>query len=118
MKLTLKFFIYLYFHQNYTIFNLFNKKLFNQRVEFFKILKTIDNNQIYRLQLFFIMKIYLIIFIAQLKLIISDLNSYNRKISNFSSIINEYININILLYKIKRLLNKRVIKNKLYYLIN
>ena len=49
MKLTSKFLIYLRLHQDYTILNLFNRKLFNQRVESFKILKTVDNNQIYLL---------------------------------------------------------------------
>ena len=44
MKLISKFLIYLRFHQDYTILDLFNKKLFNQRVNSFKILKTIDNN--------------------------------------------------------------------------
>ena len=117
MKLILKFLIYLCFHQDYIIFDLFNKKLFNQRVSLFKILKTIDNNQVYRFQLLFIIKTYSIIFITQLKSIISDLNSYDREISELFSMINEYININISSYEIKRLLNKRVIKNKSYYWI-
>ena len=44
MKLTSEFLIYLHLHQGYTISDLFNRKLFNQRVGSFKILKTIDNN--------------------------------------------------------------------------
>ena len=43
-----KFIIYLRLHQKYTILNLTNKKLSNQRVDFFKIIKTIDKlKQIY-----------------------------------------------------------------------
>ena len=64
MKLTLKFLIYLRFYQNYIILDLFNKKLFNQRVDSFKIIETIDNNQIYRFQLLFIIKIHSMIFLA------------------------------------------------------
>ena len=63
------------------------------------------------------MKIHSVIFITQLKLIISDSDLYDKKISDFFSMINEYVNANASLYEIKRLLNKRVIKNKLYYLI-
>ena len=44
MKLASESLIYLRFYQDYTILDLFNKKLFNQRVDSFKILKTIDNN--------------------------------------------------------------------------
>ena len=117
MKLTSESLIYLRFHQDYTIFGLFNKKLFNQRVGFFKILKTVGNNQIYCLQLFLIMRIHSVIFIAQLKSVTSDLNSYDKEISDLFSMINEYINIDVLSYEIERLLNKRVIRNKSYYLI-
>ena len=117
MKLASESLIYLRLHQDYTIFDLFNKKLFNQRVDFFKILKTVDNNQIYRLQLLLIMKIHSMIFIAQLKSVTFDLNSYDRKISDFFLMINKYINIDVSSYEVKRLLNKRVIRNKSYYLI-
>ena len=117
MKLTSEFLIYLRLHQDYTILDLFNKKLSNQRVDSFKILKTVDNNQIYRLQLFLIMKIHLMIFITQLKLITFNSNSYDRKISDLSPMFDEYIDIDVLLYEIKRLLNKRIIRNKSYYLI-
>ena len=117
MKLTSKSLIYLCFHQDYTILDLFNKKLFNQRVDFFKILKTIDNNQIYLLQLFSIMRIHSMIFIAQLKSITFDSNLYDKEISDPFLIINEYINTDAFSYEIKRLLNKRIIKNKSYYLI-
>ena len=117
MKLTSKSLIYLRLHQDYTIFDLFNRKLFNQRVDSFKILKTIDNNQIYHFQLLLIMRIHSMIFITQLKSITFDSNSYDRKINDLLSMINEYINIDVSSYEIKRLLNMRVIRNKSYYLI-
>ena len=117
MKLTSEFLIYLRFHQSYTILDLFNRKLFNQRVGSFKILKTVDNNQIYRFQLFSIMRIHSVIFITQLKLITFDSDSYGREISDLLSMINKYINIDVSSYEIERLLNKRVIRNKSYYLI-
>ena len=82
------FMIYFRLHQNYTISNLTNKKLSNQKIDFFKILKSIDKSkQTYRLKLSSVMKIHSIIFIAQLKSIISESNSYNRHVeSNSSSI--------------------------------
>ena len=64
MKLASGFLIYLRLHQGYTIPGLFNRKLFNQRVGPFKVLKTVGNNQAYHLQLPFIMKIHPMIFIT------------------------------------------------------
>ena len=80
------FMIYLRFHQNYIISNLFNKKLFNQRIKSFKMLKTIDKSkQIYRLKLFFVMKIHSVIFITQLKSITSNIDFYERVVDRNSS---------------------------------
>ena len=60
-----KFMMYLRLHQSYTIVDLSNKKLFNQRVDSFKIIEAVDKfRQIWRLKLFFIMKIYSVIFIT------------------------------------------------------
>ena len=60
-----KFIKYLRLHQKYTISNLTNKKLSNQRVDFFKIIKTIEKSkQVYRLKLSLIIKIHSIISIA------------------------------------------------------
>ena len=120
MKLTSKSMIYLRLHQNYIISNLFNKKLFNQRIDSFKILKTISNNQTYRLKLSSIIKIHLVVFIAQLKSITFSLlnsDSYDKRTTDPSSVINEYVNIDAPFYEIERLLNKRIIKGKPYYLI-
>ena len=89
-----KFIIYFCFYQSYIISNLFNKKLFNQRVKLFKILKIIDNfKQTYRLKFFLIIKIYSIIFIAQLKSTTLNLNLYNKFVNNNSSLIEKKIRI-------------------------
>ena len=75
-------YVYLCFYNDYTISDLINRKLNQQRVGFFKILKKIGT-LIYRLELSFVMKIYSIIFITQLKSS-SALNadSYRRSRSN------------------------------------
>ena len=113
------FLIYFRFHQNYTILNLINKKLSNQKVDFFKILKSIDKSkQAYRLKLSSIMKIHSVIFIAQLKSTISKSNSYNRHVeNNSSSVEKKNSHSKTPLYEIKRLLDKRISKNQFQYLI-
>ena len=60
-----KIMIYLRLYQNYTISRLFNKKLSNQRVDFYKIIEIVDKfKQIWRLKLSFVMKIHSIVSIA------------------------------------------------------
>ena len=81
MKLQSKLMTYLRLNKKYTIFDLSNKKLFNQRVESFKIMKKIETF-IYKLELSKIMKIYLIISIAQLKLATLNANFYQRIFNN------------------------------------
>ena len=76
-----KFIIYLRLHQKYIIFDFVNKKLFNQRVELFKIVEFIDKfKQTYRLKLFSIIKIYFVVFVAQLKSITLSIDFYKRSI--------------------------------------
>ena len=83
-----EFMIYLRLHQKYIISKLINKKLFNQRVDLFKIIEVVDKSkQIYRLKLSSIMKIHSIISITQLKSITLEANFYNRFVDrDFSSI--------------------------------
>ena len=66
------------------------------------------------------MKIHFVVFIAQFEsatffLLNSDL--YNRRVINLSSMINEYVNIDAFFCEIERLLDKRIIKGKPYYLM-
>ena len=56
-------YVYLRFHHDYIISNIINKKLFNQRVESFKILKKIENLT-YHLKLSSVMKIHLVMFVV------------------------------------------------------
>ena len=60
-----RFMIYLRLHQEYIIPDLANKKLFNQRIESFKIIEAMNKSkQTFKLKLSSIMKIHPIIFIA------------------------------------------------------
>ena len=64
------------------------------------------------------MKIHSMIFIAQLKSITSSPDSYDRNFVLDSSIVlNEHANIDVFFYEIKRLIDKRIIKDKTHYLI-
>ena len=121
-SLKLEFMMYLRLHQNYIIVDLSNKKLFNQRIDSFKIIEVIDKfKQTWRLKLSLIMKIHSIIFITQLESITSDSNLYDRNIDkDFSSIEEKHfiaLTTQTSHYEIERLINKRVIRNQSYYLI-
>ena len=63
LKLIVDDYAYFCLYNNYIIFDFINRKLNQQRVDFFKILKKIDI-LIYRFQLFSIMIIHLMIFIT------------------------------------------------------
>ena len=83
-------------------------------------MKTISNNQTYRLKLSSIIKIHFVVFIAQFEsatFFLLNSDSYDRRVIDFSQMINEYVNIDAFFYEIERLLNKRIIKNKSYYLM-
>ena len=103
---------YLRLFHNYIILNLMNRKLSNQCVESFCILKWIDH-LVYWLELLFIMYIHFVVLIVQLELIIvSENNLYNCQFNVNSSFIENNSNINnintALFYKIKCLLNKHI----------
>ena len=84
----------------------------------FKIIEIIDKKKkIFKLKLLSIIKIHSMIFITQFELI-TNFNLYNRLINVDSfSIINEYANTKTFFYKIEKLFDKRIIRNKIYYLI-
>ena len=108
--------MYLRLHQNYTIFGLINHKLSKQRVESFLIIEKIDN-LVFRLQLFFIMKIHSIIFIAQLEFVTKDIDFYERIFRKTVFVEKNDSNSAIFLYKIERLIDKRITREHLHYLI-
>ena len=113
------FMIYLKLHQEYIIFNLVNKKLSNQRIKSFKVIETMNKfKQTFKLKLSSIMKIFSIIFIVQLKSITLSFDSYDWNfILDSSIVLNKHVNINVFFYEIECLINKRIIKNKVHYLI-
>ena len=111
--------IYLRLYQKYTISNFVNFKFSKQRVDFFEIFDKIDN-LVFRLQLSFVMKIYSIIFITQLKSIILDQNFYDKTTNKKSSFV-EKKNFVIVKktshYKIERLFDKRITRKQSHYLV-
>lgn len=102
-------------HHDYIISELFNHKLSNQRLRSFKILEKIDF-LVYQLNLSFTMSIYSVVSIAQLKLVL-DKNSYNRSRSNNLSSMHADNDQQSSSYEIERLLNKKIIKNQVFYLV-
>ena len=113
--------MYLRLHHDYTILDLFNHKLTKQRVEFFFIIEKIDN-LVFKLQLFFVMKIHFVVSIAQLESITSSSNFYDRNVDKDSSSIQkeQFIALTeqVSLYEIERLLNRRIISiDRINYLV-
>ena len=72
-KIHLDIMMYLKLHSRYIIFELFNRKLFYQRVRSFKVVEAIEKTrQVFRLKLSSIMKIYSVISMTQLKFVIIE----------------------------------------------
>lgn len=116
MSIQLRFNAYLRLHHDYTILELENKKLFNQRTDSFKVLSKIEK-LIYELKLSLIMIIYSVIFIAQLESVLERDNSYSRnRISNLSSMQTQNDENNSF-YKIEILLNKSIRRDNIHYLV-
>ena len=86
VKLIVNNYVYFRFFNNYIISNLNNRKLNQQRIKLFKILIKVDT-LIYRFELFSIINIHSIIFIAQLKSTsTSNANFYRRFKSNMKNL--------------------------------
>ena len=112
-------YVYLRFYHDYIISNIINKKLFNQRVESFKILEKIENLT-YHLKLSSVMKIHLVMSVIQLKSVSLNENFYQRSRSDqekSSSMTDEDSDDLNRSYIIEQLLNKRINKNRTQYLI-
>ena len=108
--------MYLRLHQNYIIFDLINHKLSKQRVKFFFIIEKI-NNLVFRLQLFSIIKIHSIIFIAQLESVTKDIDFYERISREIVFVEKNDSNSTIFFYEIERLIDKRITREHFHYLI-
>lgn len=105
---------YLRLHKGYTIPGLRNRKLSNQRAGSFLISNRVGKLA-YRLKLSSIMRIHPVISIAQLEPFPSGTDPYNRTPEKSSSICAEHDLEPI--YEIERLLDKRMSRNKIQYLI-
>ena len=109
--------IYLRLYQRYIIFNLSNHKLFNQRVDSFKIIEKVSN-LVFRLDLSSIMKVHFVVSIAQLESTMSNIDLYDRFTNkDSSSIQNEHVITNASSYEIERLIDKRIAHDRSYYLV-
>ena len=118
-KIHLDIMMYLRLHSRYIISELFNKKLSHQRMSSFKVIEAIEKScQVFRLELSSTMKIHSVISMTQLESAIIERDSYNRfTVMKLSSITDEHQDIEASFYKIERLLNKRITRDKIYYLI-
>ena len=105
-------------HHDYTISNIINKKLSQQRINFLIILNKIDN-LVYRLNFSSIIIIHFVVFVTQLNFLFVNSNLYRRSRfddENFSLMItkNNSLTSN---YEIERLLNRRISRDKIQYFI-
>ena len=119
LNLKKSFFVYLRLHHEYIIFDIKSKKLSQQRIDFFKILQKISTFA-YRFELSSIMIIHFVVSIAMLESIFIDENSYHRFRSNqkhSSSITMKHDDDSTFYYEIERLLNKRIFREKIQYLV-
>ena len=121
MKLKIDDKVYLRLHHDYTIFDLSNHKLTEQRMRSFSIIEKIDN-LVFRLQLSSVMKIYSVVSIAQIESATSNFDSYDRFVDRDSSSIHEKQSTALIeqvsLYEIERLLNRRItFTDRINYLV-
>ena len=101
--------VYLRLHQKYQLSNRSNKKIFNQRCEFFIVKRRVDRLT-YELKLSTHWRVYSMIFITQLKFFFEK-NSYNRFKFDYSNVVEMKKNTNDWrFYVMKRILNKRIWK--------
>ena len=113
--------VYLRLYYNYSILDLFNRKLSQQRIDLFRVLAKIDQ-LIYRLQLSPIIRIYSVILVVQLESTVTTLaeevsDSYKRRINSESSFITNKKESENNEFKIERIINKKITRSKLHYLL-
>ena len=103
-------YVYLRLNKKYKLSKRFNSKLSQQRCEFFKILQRVERLT-YKLNLSSTWRVHSIIFIAQLKSILVDFNSYQRLRSHHSDSVKMKKNTNeYRFYEIDKLVSKRIRK--------
>ena len=98
---------YLKLHHDYKIFEKSFKKLSQQRIELFRILKTFRNGFTVRFQFFEVMFIHFVVFIAQIEPVFAfEKNPFRRKTVLPPPILTK--NDAESEYELKRVVNKRV----------
>ena len=103
-------YVYLRLNKNYKLSKRLNSKLSQQRCDFFKILRLVERLA-YKLNLSSTWRVHSIIFIAQLKSIFVDFDSYQRLRFHHSDSVKMKKNTNeYRFYEIDKLVNKRIRK--------
>ena len=101
--------MYLKLNYDYKLSDCNNRKLNNQRCDFFIVKRRVDR-LMYKLNLFIHWRVYLIISIIQLKFFFDE-NSYHRPRSNYSNVIKIKNNIkNWKSYIVEKIINKKLRK--------
>jgi hypothetical protein len=120
LNLKIEDFVLLRLHKGYniSITKVLSRKLFDQYIEFFRILKKIDNLA-YRLDLSHHWKIHSVISVAQLKSISdSVIDSFKRSRSDESELVHMKEDIdNVKSFELKKLINKRTTIRDVKYLV-
>ena len=102
--------IYFWLHHNYKLLDRFNRKMFNQRCEFFTIKRRVKR-LVYELNLFVHWRIYSVISIAQLKSCFNKKNFYYCSRFNYLKAVKVKSDIkNWKSYIVKRIVDKRLRK--------
>ena len=112
ISLLLKVDDYVYFrlHQSYQLSNRFNRKISQQRCDFFFVKRRVERFA-YELNLFFIWRIHFVISMTQLKFVSFDKNSYHRfKFSHFDVVEMKNDTSKYQFYEIEKIVDKRIRK--------
>ena len=97
-------------HQNYQLFDRFNKKTSQQRCDFFFIKRRVER-LIYELNLLFVWRVHSVISVTQLKFVSSDENFYRRsRFSHFDVVEMKNDTFDNQFYEVEKLVDKRTRK--------
>ena len=111
--------VYLRLHHEYIISDIKSKKLSQQRIDFFKILQKMSTLA-YRLELSPVMTIHSVVSVAMLESVPIGEDSYHRSRpdqKHSSSVTMKHDDDPTSHYEIERLLNKRIFRGKIQYLV-
>ena len=110
-------YVYLRLHHDYQLLDRFNKKISQQRCDFFFVKRRVDW-LIYELNFSFVWRVYLVISITQLKLVLFDENLYQRARFNYFEIVEiKNDTLEYQFFEIEKLIIKRIRKYNRIYVI-